>query len=729
MKTLKKKIVAITIAIFFIVSMTVSLTQIPNVSAHNPPYNIPTYAYIFASPNPIGVGQTTHVYMWLDMVYGSGGTNVNGGAFPAGQYSTAELSNNYRFLDYQFTITGPDGKNTTTTFPIVADSTSDQSASFTPATTGTYTLTFHYPGQVYGANGNGNPLSSLVNDTYLPSTTSTTVTVQSAPIPVEQGTPLPTQYWTYPIYGQNYAWIEVSSNWLGGGNSIPLGPSGYTSTYTYQPDGVGPLTSHIMWTTPEQFGGEVGGNLFTNDHSVGYFEGSSYAPRFLDPIIIDGYLYYTVVASFTGSPIMGGSATGPTICVNLKTGQQLWSKQNIPQLTFGYTYDVYDPDQHGVFPPIIVAKVTYPVSQWEFFDGFTGDSLFNVTGIPSGNMQWGPSGEYLQYVWSNLGTSSNPNWYLGEWNSSRLWIYDTYPYTGSGSLSPSITIQPGYGLVVQVPIPITGESVSYPNGTSAIIPYGTPLTVNGNIGIALGASLGPYHTLTDYDWNYSVAWRNSVPTTPALSVGAVDYGDMELLYSTLPSGYEASGFGNGIYSWTMYAINLNATKGAIGSLMWSKSYTAPPGNLSISFHGCDWQTRTFVLEYGETMQWAGYSLTNGAQLWGPTTSENALSYYGTPGSPPSAGWLAYGNLYSSSYGGILYCWNDLTGQLLYTWGNGPMGSGNSTNSGFNGPYGVYPIQVQSISNGVVYLATDEHTVTDPIYFGAMLWAINATTGN
>ena len=92
-----------------------------------------------------------------------------------------------------------------------------------------------------------------------------------------------------------------------------------------------------MWTTQTQFGGEVGGNLFTNDQSLGYFEGSSYAPRFQDPIIIDGYLYYTVVASFTGAPIMGGSGTGPTVCVNLKTGQQLWSNENIPQLSFGIT--------------------------------------------------------------------------------------------------------------------------------------------------------------------------------------------------------------------------------------------------------------------------------------------------------------------------------------------------------------------------------------------------------
>ena len=47
---------------------------IPNASAHTPAWNIPTYAYIFAAPDPIGVGQTTHVYMWLDEVFGAAGT-------------------------------------------------------------------------------------------------------------------------------------------------------------------------------------------------------------------------------------------------------------------------------------------------------------------------------------------------------------------------------------------------------------------------------------------------------------------------------------------------------------------------------------------------------------------------------------------------------------------------------------------------------------------------------
>ena len=38
--------------------MAASTSLMPKVSAHNPGYQIPTYAYISVHPNPIGVGQT-----------------------------------------------------------------------------------------------------------------------------------------------------------------------------------------------------------------------------------------------------------------------------------------------------------------------------------------------------------------------------------------------------------------------------------------------------------------------------------------------------------------------------------------------------------------------------------------------------------------------------------------------------------------------------------------------
>ena len=63
MQKLKNKIAAITIALFFILSMTASLILIPNANAHTPAWQIPTYAYINVAPNPVGVNQSVSIDM------------------------------------------------------------------------------------------------------------------------------------------------------------------------------------------------------------------------------------------------------------------------------------------------------------------------------------------------------------------------------------------------------------------------------------------------------------------------------------------------------------------------------------------------------------------------------------------------------------------------------------------------------------------------------------------
>ena len=171
------------------------------------------------------------------------------------------------------------------------------------------------------------------------------------------------------------------------------------------------------------------------------------------------------------APLVFYASTGPTVCINLRTGQQLWSSITMPKLSFGYIYNLWDPDQHGTFPPIIVASIggglTGLPSMWELFDGYTGDSLFNVTSVPTqtladviggeGNLAAGPSGEQLRYVFNNAGTAANPQWYLAQWNSSKLWQYDINPFTGSGSLNPSVINASNGVLVSELPIPITGN--------------------------------------------------------------------------------------------------------------------------------------------------------------------------------------------------------------------------------------------------------------------------------
>jgi hypothetical protein len=100
----------------FVLLMLFSLiAATPSASAHTPAWDIPTYAYISVSPNPVGVNQQMFVVMWLDKV------------LPG-----ALIDNDIRFYNYELTITKPDGTTETMQFPVVSDTTSSQFALFTP---------------------------------------------------------------------------------------------------------------------------------------------------------------------------------------------------------------------------------------------------------------------------------------------------------------------------------------------------------------------------------------------------------------------------------------------------------------------------------------------------------------------------------------------------------------------------------------------------------------------
>ncbi len=726
MKNFQNKTIAIAIALLLTISMAASTILIPQVNAHNPGYNIPTFAYISAHPDPIGVGQTVNVFMWVNQIYGVGWD------FPA------LLSNNYRFHNYNFTIVAPNGAVTTKIFETVSDTTSNQFTSFTPDQVGIYTLIFNFPGQTYTAT-NGNPNSVSVNDTYLPSSATTTLTVQQDQIPGATGSsPLPTAYWTRPIYGENSDWWTISSNWLGAGSAVnPAVGSGPVSAFSTGPpqnswgaimsrfpgDSIGSLTSHVVWTKPIQSGGVVGGNSFYdggaypgNGQGVGYYEGTAYEQRFVNPIIMNGILYYMGVLGFDAP------SYGPLTALDLATGQVLWTSDTLPAPSFGYIQNLWTPDEHGTFPPILICPSG---SLWMMVDGNTGTNLFNVTGVPSGYVAAGPSGEQLRYVLQNKGTTAAPNWYLAQWNSSRIWQYDVNPFTGAGSVSPAI---------INASTPTSLVTI-FPASNQAAVK--NVLTVQANIGFnqtiidpLTGGILNStrYPAECTYDWNVSIPQLNN-PGGSSPSVIAGMYNNVLMtLNGTLPAS--PSSF-NGVGSFTPYtymAFNLNPSAGQIGAFKWINTLQPVPGNVTVYYAGVDPTTNVFIEENYETLNWVGYSLTTGQKIWGPTPAMESLNYYGQTAPNEFCGQIAFGNLYTSAFGGTVYAYNMSTGQLEWTYGNSndPY---NRTLAGFDTPYGDYPTFIQAVgANGVIYLVTTEHTVIDPIYKGAKARAINATTG-
>jgi outer membrane protein assembly factor BamB len=692
----RNKTLAIMIAILLTVSMAASVVFVPQTSAHTPPQQLTTNAYIAALPSPIGLGQSTLIYMWLNRVYGYYPVGE-----PAGSINYAAVNNNYRFHNYKLTITDPNGAITTKTFDTIQDTTSSQSYSFTPTIVGTYTLTFDFPGQTITTT-NGSPISVAVNDTYLPSTATTTLTVQQDPIPTYPGSyPLPQEYWTRPIYGENPFWWAISSNWLGTGQPSAYGGiiasynAGANGNIYYAGDTVGPQTSHIMWTKPFQTGGIVGGNKFAIQGNA-YFEGSAYNQRYQNPIVINGKIYYNEPISFTGAN------AGPLDCVDLRTGQLIWSRPDLPQMSFALIWDHEDPNQHGVFPAILSTA-----NFARLFDAETGASLFNVTGVPTATafqVTLGPNGEQLRTIFSNLGNTTNPNWVIAEWNSTKLWTMGTNPFTGGSLLSPSI-INASNNVLTTVPL-------SPSSATFATTTY----VVNGGV-------LNSSDPQNRFDWNYSIGWRNTMPNTPTV-VGIIP-GDIMLCYNgTLPS-QGATFMGTlGFSPYTYFTVNLNASKGTIGNILWMKNYDPPANNVTVLEAGIDPVNRVFVEDLRETQTYVGYSIDTGAKLW--TTEPQAdMDYYGSQSSGSLANTFAYGRLYSGAYSGITYCYDTKTGNRLWTYGNG--GAGNTTDSGFEAP-GHYPTFVNAIGNDVVYLVTSEHTVEMPIYKGGLARAINATTG-
>ena len=247
--------------------------------------------------------------------------------------------------------------------------------------------------------------------------------------------PLPTEYWTRPIEGQNTDWHVISSNWLGQGSpKYPQNPP------RFQPDGTGPNSPHIMWTKPLGDGGIVGGDFLAKE-SEAFYHGSSYQYRFYNPIIMNGRLFYALPQ---GNALRGDGY----LAVDLRTGEELWYNPDVAttgsnDIRFGYYYAYEIPNQHGVIP-----------NGWLFTNNFgmAVDPLngniagLDINNVPNGYEVYGPSGEHLRYVIDN-----NNHW-MAQWNSSK--VFDVQ-YTGSRDAS----LPSAYDWNVTIP--------PLPSGTSA----------------------------------------------------------------------------------------------------------------------------------------------------------------------------------------------------------------------------------------------------------------------
>jgi len=664
MKISRNKKTATAIALLLVLTIAISFAALPTASAHTPAWDIPTWAYISASPAVVGVDQDVLVVMWLNF-------------YPP----TAVGAYGDRWDGFVVEITKPDASKETLG-PFTSDPVGSYYAVYTPTAVGEYKFVFKFPGDTV----TGNPIPPggyyfgtgvYIGDKILASESDPVyVTVQEEPIDDYEETPLPAGYWTRPIYGANREWYSIAGNWLAGAHQVDR----------VNPYSDGPGSAHIMWTRPFWDGGIMGGN--TGD--ISYYTGMSYEVYGLyPPIIVNGKLYYNHMTN----PRAGW------YCVDLRTGEELFFHNTTgpiagqtnkypvsgndfdftgalvgETLNFGQVLDIEMPNQHGGIRYLwstgemgSVFGGTGAQTTWRMFDAFTGNYICSIANVSSsGTAVYGKDGSILRYNVANLGNATNPKYYLQVWNTTQTIWYRTQ-WTG--------------------------------NQFWMWRPYWNQ-TFDGRYGFSLNASIA----------------ATSLPG----SIREVVEGD-HVIGGT-------SGVHNSTHVQKGVLWSLSLKKGQEGTLLWTREFTPPqstvedvkyvslPGIFNYGFmSGPVVDSVNGVFLYEEPMsrkRWC-FDLETMQQLW-ESEPEEQWNFYGMTES------IYKGKLISYGYSGILLGYDIRTGDILWNWTSGTVG--------FEGYYQNTPLSLGCIADDKIYLYSTEHSPSQPLRRDANLWCVDTETG-
>ena len=351
---------------------------------------IDTFLFVMLSPNPVGVGQQVSVIYQLDKL------SPTAFGFGVGDH----------FTGFTVTITKPDG-TTEKLGPFDALSTSSHFFTYTPTQTGTYKFQADFPGQWINTTTTAvSPYRSNTQYWFKPSTSGVLeLTVQEQPIPSYPDSPLPSEYWTRPIYGDNKNWWQLADNWLM--RAYDRASGGHYRGQAFAPYTSAPDSPHILWTKQLWFGG-IGGGKSADQV---FYAGMSYEQPF-EPLILSGRIIYTE----TGPSDIGDKFG--TRCLDLHTGEEIWFLNNT-NIAFAQLVSIENPNEHGLIAYLWETLGT----RWKMYDGFTGRYILTIENVTTGTTMTGPNGEILTYSVSG----QSPDRRLVVWNSSRA-IYYAFPY-------------------------------------------------------------------------------------------------------------------------------------------------------------------------------------------------------------------------------------------------------------------------------------------------------------
>lgn len=335
------------------------------------------------------------------------------------------------------------------------------------------------------------------------------------------------------------------------------------------------------------------------------------------------------------------------IGLDLRTGEEVFFKNNT-NLSFGQVFYWNSWNYDGVYT-YLVSTVG---STYNFYDPYTGNWQYSFRYVPSGPRSFGPSGEIL--IWR---IDYANNW-MALWNSSAA------GHSHLGAMGPD------YGS--------WGNSV-----------HGR--TIDANVSRA-------------YSWNVTI---------PAgLTAGTSFFAPVLKVY---PDRVVSLDFNRTrVRVWALNTKGLTATSTSTSTLF-DKSWNAPSEWLA-GANTIQYASGTNQVEKGVISVWNkelrkhyGFSVEDGRYMW-ETESEHFLDAYGW-GNAEHTWYYAYGKLFSTGVGGILYAYDDQTGDIVWTYDLEDAYNEPVTGDRWWG-------WIDLISDGKVYVGHIEHSAEQPMPRGA-----------
>ena len=599
-----------TITLVLLLTLSAFIIALPAVSAQA---TGKAYPFIEAIPDTVGVGQVT--------LLNTGALNF---------LNTAADGWNVTIR-----ITDPSG-TTTDLGPFKTFSTGTWGQAYIPEQVGTYQIQTIFPQQTYAGV------------TYLAAESNVVeLVVQEEAIPTYPDQPLPNEYWYRPIDSQLRSWWQIAGSWDTRPNNL------------YAPYNAAPQSPHVLWRVPigDTQQGLVGG--FIGNHAMD--DGDAYEGKLSGSIIINGIFYYNKQPGFFG----GGIKVQTVVAVDMHTGEVIWEKQfpyGDGRVDYGQIFYWDSINNRGAHTYLWFTSGGYGAQTWYAVEPLTGEPRYNMTNVPSGTIYRGPNGEFYIYQITNYGNTTNPNWRLLRWSSSKTVIGE-----GGGSF--------------------LSESWA-PNVANA-----------------------QYDATRGYDMNVSITGlTGSLPgSMQTVFVGdkvigaRVNQEEVDLWAISLLPGHEGALLYNTVWNAPAEWVEGNITTGGIGQAGWVSF--SEPDQVGVFF------TKENVVHYA-------FDLTNGQYMYQtePQTFVDAWSDTVSATFGPDR-IIVHGKLISATVGGIVYCYDVQTGTRLWTYeANDPYGESYISNN-----WWIIPLFA---TDDAIYFGSLEHSALDPKPRGAPFFALD-----